>query len=360
MKISELLFKFYIYIILIEICLSSISPIPENLINNIEITEFKNTTISGDSEIFTNENFPSHKFFKLDYSSIKDLSEENHFSFIKLSVSVKPETTYKSLYLYVNKTLYNFKESYQLYTDYSVQDKSATIFLPKKYFSENKNIYFFVQGENRTKFTYTIETFTGDIIIKEKDNKFNIYMKPGDIELFYELKDDFPKGYFLISLLTSGVIEDGKEIYLNAICPYKSQTSLGKYYPYFINGVGLLIEDKELINCKQDNNVFLKIILNNNSQKTINIEFNSVYLNTHSNEEFVQKEIYENSLYTSILLGKGEVNKQCVKFKQDLENREIFYNYNFQIRSTSSDLIVTYYKTISRKPVIFFLLEVLI
>ena len=73
MKISELLFKFYICIILTKICISSISPIPENLINNIEITEFKNTTISGDSEIFTNENFPSHKFFKLDYSSIKDL-----------------------------------------------------------------------------------------------------------------------------------------------------------------------------------------------------------------------------------------------------------------------------------------------
>ena len=77
-------------------------------------------------------------------------------------------------------------------------------------------------------------------------------MKPGEIELFYELKDDFPKGYFLISLLTSGVIEDGKEIYLNAICPSKSQTTLGKYYPYFINGVGLLIENTELINCKYE------------------------------------------------------------------------------------------------------------
>ena len=350
MKISELLFKFYICFILTEICLSSVSPIPENLINTIEITEFKNTTISGESEIFTNEIFPSHKFFKLDYSSIKDLSEENHFSFIKLSVSVKPETTYKSLYLYINKTLYNFKESSQLYTDYSIQDKSANIFLPKKYFSENKNIYFFVQGENNTKFTYTIETFTSDIIIKEKDNKFSMDMKPGEIELFYELKDDFPKGYFLISLLTSGVIEDGKEIYLNAICPSKSQTSLGKYYPYFINGVGLLIENTELINCKQDSIVFLKIILNNNSQKTINVEFNSVYLNTQNSEEFIQKEIYENTIYTSILLGKGEVNKQCVKFKQDLENREIFYNYNFQIRSTSSDLIVTYYHEKDDKP----------
>ena len=63
MKISELLFKFYICFILTEICLSSVSPIPENLINNIEITEFRNTTITGESEIFTNEIFPSHKFF---------------------------------------------------------------------------------------------------------------------------------------------------------------------------------------------------------------------------------------------------------------------------------------------------------
>ena len=151
-------------------------------------------------------------------------------------------------------------------------------------------------------------------------------MKTGDIELFYELKDDFPKGYFLISLLNSGVIEDGKEVYLSAVCPLKSKESLGKYYPYFINGVGLLIDNNELINCKQDDKVFLKIILNNNSQKQLNIKFNSVYLNTKNNEEFVEKEIFENSVYTSFLLGKGETNKQYLKFKQNLEDRDIFYS----------------------------------
>ena len=350
MKIKGFLLKFYLFLTLTQICFSSLSEIPENLITTITIPEFKNLIITNESHIFTNDIFTSHKFFKIDFSSIKDLSEENHFSFIKISFNVKPEKTYKSLYLYVNKTLYNFKESPQLYTDYSFQEKETSIILTKNYFFKNKFIYFFFQGENSTIFSYSIETFTKDIIIKEKENKFNIHMKPGEMELYYELKDDFSKGYFLLSLLTSGVIEDGKEIYLSAICPEKSKESLGKYYPYFINGVGLLIENNELMNCKKDDTVFLKVVINNNSQKEINIEFNSVYLYKENNEEFVKKEIYENTLYTSILFGKGEANKQCVKFKQDLGNREIFYNYNFQIRSTSSDLIVSYHLEGDEKP----------
>ena len=342
MKICELLFKFYILFIFLGICTSALSPIPDDLITNLEVTEFKNISISGESQIFTNQNFPSHKFFKINFLSIKDLSEKKHFSFIKITASVQPETTYKSLSLYVNKTLYNFKESPDLYTDYSVQDKTATIFIPKKYYEQNKYIYFFIQGENITKFSYTIDVFTEDVTVRGRENKFNIYMKPGNVEVYYELKDDFPKGYFLISILTSGVIEDGKEISLSAICPYKNVAPLGKYYPYFINGVGVLIDYKELINCKEDNIVLLRIILNNNSQKQLNVEFNSVYLNIKDNEEFEQQEIYENTLYTSLLLGKGDVNKKCVKFKQILEDREIFYNYIFQIRSTTSDLILSY------------------
>ena len=342
MRICELLFKLYIFFIFLGICSSSLSEIPDDLITTLQIAEFKNITISGESQIYTNQNFPSHKFFKIDFLSIKDLSENKHFSFVRISASVQPETTYKSLYLYVNKTLYNFKETPNLYTDYSVQDKTATIFLPKKYFEQNKYLYFFIQGENITKFTYTVDVFTEDILIRGRENKFNVYMKPGKVELFYELKDDFPKGYFLISLLTSGVIEDGKEISLSAICPNKGEKSLGKYYPYFINGVGVLINYNELINCKEDNRVLLKIVLNNNSQKQLNAEFNSVYINIKDNEEFEQQEIYENTLYTSLLLGKGDVNKKCIKFKQILEDREIFYNYIFQIRSTTSDLILTF------------------
>ena len=342
MRNCELLFNLSILVILLGICSSSLSEIPNELITNLEITLFQNITLSGESQIYTNENFTSHKFFKIDFSSIIDLPEKKHFSFIRISASVKPESSYKSLYLYVNKTLYNFKESTNLYTDYSVQDKTAIIFLPKKYFEQNKYLYFFVQGDNIKKFAYTVDVFTQDILIKGRETKFNIYMKPGNVEVFYELKDDFPKGYFLISLLTSGVIEDGKEISLSAICPNRGEKSLGKYYPYFINGVGVLIDYRELINCKEDNRVLLKIILNNNSQKQLNAEFNSVYLNVKDNEEFEQQEIYENTLYTSFLLAKGDVNKKCIKFKQSLEDREIFYKYIFQIRSTTSDLILSF------------------
>ena len=110
MKFVGLLFEFYIILFVSKICIFSAAPIPENLITTITLSELKNKTIEGESEVFTNENFPSHKFFKIDYSSIKDLTKENHFSFIKISVNVNPETTYKSLYLFVNRTIYNFKE----------------------------------------------------------------------------------------------------------------------------------------------------------------------------------------------------------------------------------------------------------
>ena len=343
MKIIRLLFVFYILSIFLPVSRSSLSNIPEDLITTIKISELKNTTIKGESKIYTNNIFPVYRFFKIDFSSITDLSEDNNFSFLKITANIKQETSYKSLYLYINKTLYNLKESDQLYTDYYVQDKKATIFLPKKYFCLNKYLYFFIQGESQTDFIYTVETFTKDIIMKEKENKFNIYMKKGQVQLYYELNEDLPKGYFLISLLTGGVIEDGKEIYLTAVCQYNNDKSIGKYYPYFINGVGLLIEDNELINCKYENKIYLKINLNNDSPKEINIEFNSIYLTKENNEEFIHKEISENSIYSSLLMEKGEANKQCLKFKQNLEGRDIFYHYSFQVRSTSSDLDIFYY-----------------
>jgi hypothetical protein len=101
------------------------------------------------------------------------------------------------------------------------------------------------------------------------ENKFNILIKPGKIEFFYKLKQGVIKGYLLISLFTSGVIEDGQDIYIEALCPNKNNLSMGKYYPYFINGVGLLIEDNELISCKgsDDEFIYFKIILYNNLNK---------------------------------------------------------------------------------------------
>ena len=56
----------------------------------------------------------------------------------------------------------------------------------------------------------------------------------------------------------------------------------------------------------------------------------------------LKKKYMKIQLYTSLLMGKGDTNKKCIKFKQDLEDREIFYSYYFQIRCTSSDLKVTY------------------
>ena len=340
MNFQNLIFFFILFFIL-EKNKSFSSPIPEEIITTIELNKLENNIIKDESKIFTNEKFSSFKFYKIDLSSLTDTSEEKHFSFIKISIKLKKENSYKSFLLYVNKTLNDFFEIMQSPTDYSIQDKNPTVFLPKKYFNDNKYIYFFIEGDKDTEFIYSIETILNDIIITEKENKFNILAKPGKIEFFYKLKQGIPKGYFLISLLTSGVIEDGKEIYLNAICPSKNSISMGKYYPYFINGVGLLIEDKEIIDCKDDDYFFFKIILSNNLKHQINLEFNSQYL-ISNNRDFSQKEIYENSIYTSILLGQGDINRQCFQFQQDLEDREVFHSYTFNIRSTSSDLVLSY------------------
>ena len=341
MSLQKLFFLFILFFI-IEKNKASSSPILDESITTIELKELENKVIKDESKIFTNEKFSTFKFYKIDLSSLTDVSEENYFSFIKISIQLKKENSYKSFLLYVNKTLNDFIKINQSPTDYSIHDKNPTVYLPQKYFSGQKFFYFFIQGDKNTEFIYSIETIINDIILKEKENKFNILAKPGKIEFFYKLQQGIPKGYFLISLLTSGVIEDGKEIYLNAICPSKNDVSMGKYYPYFINGVGLLIEDKEMIDCKDDDYFFFKIILYNNLKNQISLEFNSQYLSSGSQREFLQKEIYENSIYTSILLGQGDINRQCFKFQQDLEDRDIFYSYSFNIRSTSSDLILSY------------------
>ena len=317
--------------------------IPDDYITFIKLSELKNNIIKGESKIYTNDQFLIFKFFKLDISFLIGESEENIFTFIKISIQPKNENTYKSFILNVNKTLNYFNISTNSYTDYAIHDKSPTIFLPKKYFYKNKFLYFFIQGDKDTEFIYTVETILNDIFLKEKENKFNILAKNGKIEFFYKLIQGIPKGYFLISLLTSGVIEDGKEIYLNAICPSQKNISMGKYYPYFINGVGLLIEDDELNNCKEDDYIFFKIRLFNNLNKQINLEFNSQYLNIKNYKEFKQMPLYENTIYTNILFGTGDINKQCFKFQQKLEDRDIFYSYALNIRTISSDLEVSHY-----------------
>ena len=324
--------------------------ISEDLITEIKISNLENNQIKGQSKIYTNEIYQTFKFFKIDFSSINEMAEENIFSFIKISIKPKKENTYKTFFLYVNKTLYKFNDSTEYYIDYSIQDKSPTIFIPKKYYDVNKFLYFFVQGNNYTEFEYIIETFVNDITITEYENKFNILFKPGDIELNYKIKEGIPSGYLLISLLTSVVIEDGNDIYLDVVCSNKNN-SIGKFYPYFINGVGRLITDKEIIGCKNSDEKFIliKITLYNNLKKTLDIEFNSKYLKYKNKNEFLTQKINENSIYTTLLLGSKDISKQCLEFKQDLEEREIFYDYNFNIRTTSSDLTITHYSGNSKK-----------
>ena len=348
MNINKFIILLFISFLINEYYSSEL--ISEDLINQIQISKLENNQIKGQSKIFTNNVYQNFKFFKIDFGPINGLTEENIFSFLKISIKPKKENTYKTFSLYANKTLYNFNDSIDYYIEYNIQDKAPTIFLPKKFYDENKYIYFFVQGDKDTEFEYIIETFIEDITITEIENKFNILFRPGDIELFYKIKEGIPNGYLLISLLASGVIEEGNDLYLDVICLNNNNT-IGKFYPYFINGVGRLITDKEIINCKnkEDNYYFIKIILYNNLNKNLDIIFNSMYLESKSKNEFITQKIYENTIYTSLLLGANDINKQCFKFKQDLEDREIFYDYDFNIRSTSSDLEITHYSEDSKK-----------
>ena len=242
----------------------------------IKITKLGNIKIQKQSTIYTNEHYPTFKFFKVDLNSIPDLTDINIFSFIKITVKKSKRNSYKTFALYANKTLYDFQDSTEYIIDYNIQDKHPTIFIPKKYFKSTKFFYFLVQSEKNTEFEYIIETFITDITISDSENKFNILFKPGKIDLHYRIQKDMPKGYLLFGLLTTGVIEDGNDLYLDVICPNKKDgnNSIGKYYPYFINGIGSLVTDTELIDCKnmngnnEDNEIYIKITLYNDLRKT--------------------------------------------------------------------------------------------
>ena len=337
---------FFIIFLINEINTSVL--LSDDLITEINLSKLNYTFIKQKSKIFTNKTYQNFKFFKIDFTSIDEITEQNIFSFIKISIKPINENTYKSFFLYVNKTLFDFYNSTEYTIDFNIHDKNPTIFLPKKFYNENKYFYFFIQGDTNTEFEYSIEAFINNsITIKEIDNKFNILFRSGVIELYYKIKDNIPKGYLLISLLTSGVIEDAQNLFFDVIClnDEDNDITLGNFYPYYINGVGRLITDKEINNCKKINNdgekfSLLKIILYNNSTKPIDIEFNSQYLEKEKNKnEFITKTIYENTVYTSLILGE---NKQCFKFKQEIEDREIFNDYEFNIRTISSDMIISH------------------
>ena len=348
MNLNKYLFLLVSFIFIIQI---QSSFIPNECIEEIKISKLENTKIKQQSTIYTDENYSTIKFFKIDLNSIPDLTDAKIFSFIKISIKPVKRNSYKIFALYINKTLYDFQDSTEYIIDYNIQDKHPTTFIPKKYYKLSKFFYFFVQSEKNAEFEYIIETFMTDIYILDMENKFYILFKPGKIDLNYKIQEDIPKGYLLFGVITTGVIEDGKDLYLDIICRNKNggNYSIGKYYPYFINGIGSLVTDKEIIECKnindniEDNDIFIKITLYNDLSQILDVEFISHFLEIKNNNEFTSMEIYENSIYTSVLLGKNDINKQCFKFKQYLENREMFYSYDFNIRSTCSDLKITYY-----------------
>ena len=141
MKNNKYIFiLFFIYLLLKEYNSSIL--LSDELIEHIQISKLENTQINGQSKIFTDKIYSSIKFFKIDFTSINELTEENIFSFIKISIKPKIENTYKTFFLFANKSLYDFQNSTDYYIDYNIQDKCPTIFLPKKFYNINKYIYF--------------------------------------------------------------------------------------------------------------------------------------------------------------------------------------------------------------------------
>ena len=81
----KLIVFFFIIFLINENNTSELNLIPDELITNIKISKLENTLIKEKSIIFTNNTlFPNFKFFKIDFSSILDISDKNIFSFIKI------------------------------------------------------------------------------------------------------------------------------------------------------------------------------------------------------------------------------------------------------------------------------------
>ena len=346
-----MIIKIYFFIFSVFSIFTSVNSekLSKSLIKTIEVKKFEDSKITNDDEFdLENDDYENFKFYKIDFTEL-----DNKFKFIKISFQLKNENSFRSLFLYVNKTLKNFlsdDDNNKYYIEYIIHEKRPTVFVPKKFFKTNKYLYFFAQCEKNIKFSYTIETFTSKIILNQLQNKFNILLKPGKIILYHNiLNQEILPGYFIIGLLTNGILESENDITLNVICPNNS--TIGEFHPYFIGGVGVLITYEELKKCKNDmgDDNMLKFILYNNLEDTVlNIEFITDYI--LNKNEVANKEIYENDIYHSIILGnENKNNKQCYKFKKNLEDREEFYSFSLNIRSTISELKISYYEENSTK-----------
>ena len=331
----------YIFILLLIQECKTVN-IDNSLIKTITIAKDNFFIEKNDTIFHKDEKYKNFNFYKVDLSQI-DLSEKNKYNFIRINISFKNQDIFSPLQIYVNTTLNDFMllndENELFMVDYNLNEKNPTIFLPKKYYESHKFFYFFVQSEIHTEYVYTVELIENENILIKGDNRFNIFFKPGKISIYYELPENgIRSGFLVVGLLTPNILEEQSKLLVNGFCR-KDGIVIGKNYPYFINGVGTLIDSGELVKCQ---NKIILIEINNNLNKQIYAEFTTQYISEKGMIHAIDREIYINEVFTSIILSdKNNLfhnYKQCFKFNS--KNTKSSY-FNLIIRSIASELYIS-------------------
>ena len=252
-KLNFLFLKLLLILLLSQIFKSE--AIDNSLIKTIVLNKEKLLLEYNDIiEPNNNAKFNNFKFYKIDLSHIDNINEIKRYNFIRISVRLKDEGTFSPLQIYVNKTLNDFmqlNDDNELFmVDYNLNEKNPNIYLPKKYYEMNKTFYFFIQIDVNVEYIYIIELIENENILIKGDIRFNLLFKPGKITIYYELpKSGIRSGFLSIGLLISGILEEQNKLLVNAYCE-KGENIIGKNYPYFINGVGALVDSQQLVKCK--------------------------------------------------------------------------------------------------------------
>ena len=317
--------------------------IDNSLIKAIVLNKDKLIFESNDKIEQNNEKFNSFKFYKIDLSQIDNINTNKRYNFIRINVRLKDEQALYPLQIYINKTLNDFmqlNDDNELFmVDYNLNEKNPTIYLPKKYYETNKFFYFFIQTEINVEYIYEIELIENENILIKDDTRFNILFKPGKISIYYDLpKNGIRSGFLSVGLLISGILEEQNKLSVNVFCE-KRENIIGKNYPYFINGVGALIDSQQLVKCK---NKRILIEINNNLNKQIYAEFTTQYIYSKGvNNYEIEKNIYTNDVFTSIAIGENNNNtyKQCFYFMPILKEKKTSSFYLF-VRTISSNLYI--------------------
>ena len=319
--------------------------IDDSLIKTLYLNKDKLFIENSDIINQNNKKYKNFKFYKIDFSEIENFIENKKYSFIRIHIRLKNEKIFSPLQIYINKTINNFMkrtdENELFMFDYNLNEKNPTIFLPKKYYESTKYFYFFIQTEINIEFIYTIELREDENILIKGDNRFNILFRPGKISIYYELpKPIIEKGFLSIGLLISGILEEQNKLSVNAFCN-KNDKIIGNNYPYFINGVGTLINSEELTKC---NNDAILIEINNNLNKQIYSEFTTQYVYKCGEDYEINNKLYVNDIFTSIALPENiySKNKQCIKIVPIVKENDT-YNFYLIIRTISSNLYINIY-----------------